>query len=77
MSDNHYTNIFNVSGDGNTVNFDQDIDAGNNEALALVLKFLVTILLSPVLIPVILMANGYKMMQGGDQNLLGGYDGDE
>jgi len=76
MSDNHYTNIFNVSGDGNTVNFDQDIDAGNNEALALVLKFLVTILLSPVLIPLILAANGYKMMQG-DNNLLGGDDGDE
>ena len=75
MSDNHYTNIFNISGDGNTVNFDQHIDASNNEALALVLKFLVTILLSPVLIPVILMANGYKMMQG--DNLLGGYDGDE
>ena len=75
MSDNHYTNIFNISGDGNTVNFDQDIDASNNEALALVLKFLVTILLSPVLIPVILMAKGYKMMQG--DNLLGGYDGDE
>ena len=75
MSDNHYTNIFNVSGDGNTVNFDQDIDAGNNEALQMVLKFLLTLLLSPVLIPVILMANGYKMMQG--DNLLGGYDGDE
>lgn len=75
MSDNHYTNIFNISGDGNTVNFDQDIDAGNNEALQMVLKFLLTLLLSPVLIPVILMANGYKMMQG--DNLLGGYDGDE
>ena len=76
MSDNHYTNIFNVSGDGNTINFDQDIDAGNNEALQMVLKFLLTLLLSPVLIPVILMANGYKMMQG-DNNLLGGDYGDE
>ena len=75
MSDNHYTNIFNISGDGNTVNFDQDIDAGNNEALQMVLKFLLTLLLSPVLIPLILAANGYKMMQG--DNLLGGYDGDE
>ena len=73
MSDNHYTNIFNVSGDGNTVNFDQDIDAGNNEALALVLKFLVTILLSPVLIPLILAANGYKMMLNG-QSMLEGDD---
>ena len=73
MSEIH--NTFNISGDGNTVNFEQNVTEGNNEALALVLKFLVTILLSPVLIPVILMANGYKMMQG--DNLLGGYDGDE
>lgn len=70
MSDNHYTNIFNVSGDGNAVNFDQSIDAGNNEALQMILKFLVTILLSPVLIPLILTMNGYKMMQD-NQNLLG------
>ena len=64
MSDNHYTNIFNVSGDGNTVNFDQDIDAGNggNEALGMVLKFLLTLLLSPVMLPLILMANGYKQL---------------
>lgn len=74
MSDNHYTNIFNVSGDGNTVNFDQDIDAGNNEALQMVLKFLLTLLLSPVLIPVILMANGYKMLGHGQ---LEDYDGDK
>ncbi len=77
MSENHYTNIFNISGDGNTVNFEQNNGSDGNEALALVLKFLVTILLSPVLIPMILAMNGYKLMQG-EQNLLGGDDdGDE
>lgn len=72
MSEIH--NTFIVSGNNNTVSIDQDFNEGNNEALALVLKFLVTILLSPVLIPLILAANGYKLMSGSDQNLLGGDD---
>jgi len=77
MSENHYTNIFNVTGDGNTVNFEQHNGNDGNETLALVLKFLVTILLSPVLIPMILAMNGYRLMQG-NSNLLEGYtDGDE
>ena len=72
MSDIH--NTFIISGDNNTVDIDQDFGSDGNEALALVLKFLVTILLSPVLIPLILGLNGYKLMQGGNQNLLGGND---
>ncbi len=76
MSDIH--NTFIISGDGNTVDIDQDFGSDGNEALALVLKFLVTILLSPVLIPLILGLNGYKLMSGNGQNLLGGDDdGDE
>lgn len=71
MSEIH--NTFNISGDGNTVNFEQNVTEGNNEALALVLKFLLTLLLSPVIIPLLLAANGYKLMQG-EQNLLGGDD---
>lgn len=67
MSDIH--NTFIISGDNNTVSIDQDFGSDGNEALALVLKFLVTILLSPVLIPAILAMNGYKMMQ--DQKQLG------
>lgn len=65
-------NIFNISGDNNEVNFTQTNGSDGNEALALVLKFLVTILLSPVLIPAILAMNGYKLMQ--DQNRLEGGD---
>lgn len=72
MSDNNVTNIFHITGDGNTVHLDQDFGSDGNEALALVLKFLVTILLSPVLIPLILAANGYKMMQGNGQSMLEG-----
>lgn len=69
MSDHNYTNIFNISGDNNEVNFTQDIDAGSDgaEMLGMVLKFLFTILLSPVLIPAILAMNGYKLMQGQGQ----------
>lgn len=64
MSEQHFTNIFNVTGNNNTVNFTQDIDAsdGGNEALGMVLKFLLTLLLSPVMLPLILMANGYKQL---------------
>lgn len=70
MSDIH--NTFIISGDNNTVDIDQDFGSNGNEALALVLKFLVTILLSPVLIPFLLAANGYKMLNG--QNMLEGDD---
>lgn len=75
MSDNNFTNIFNISGDGNTVNMSQDIDAGGDgaEMLGMVLKFLVTILLSPILIPLVLGMNGYRMIQekrqGGDYDV--------
>jgi hypothetical protein len=68
MSEIH--NTFIISGDNNTVSIDQDFNEGNNEALALVLKFLVTILLSPVLIPMILAMNGYKMVSGNGQGML-------
>lgn len=71
MSD--YNNEFHIGGQNNTVNIAQTYQDGSNEALALVLKFLLTLLLSPVLIPLILAMNGYKLMQG-DQNLLGGDD---
>lgn len=74
MSDNHFTNIFHVTGNNNTVNVRQDIDASNGGAdmLGMVLKFLGMIILSPVLIPLILGMNGYKMIQdqrnGGDDH---------
>lgn len=72
MSD--ITNIFNISGDGNTVNFEQNNGSDGNEALAIVLKFVLALILSPVLIPFLLTVNGYKMLQ--DQR--GGFDnGDE
>lgn len=72
MSENHYTNIFNVTGDGNTVSFEQSIDSGSAEMLGMVLKFLLALLLSPIMIPFLLTANGIKLLQdGGDQ------DGDE
>ena len=68
MSDQNFTNVFNISGDGNTVNFTQSIDAsdGGNEALSMVLKFLLTLLLSPVMLPILLMANGYKQLSSND-----------
>lgn len=68
-----YNNEFNIGGQNNTVYIAQTYQDGNNEALALVLKFLATILLSPVLIPLVLGLNGYKLMQD-KQNLLGGDD---
>jgi CheY-like chemotaxis protein len=73
----NYNNEFNIGGTNNTVNITQTYTDGNNEALQMILKFLITLILSPVLIPAILAMNGYKLMQG-EQNLLGGYDdGDE
>lgn len=68
MSEIH--NTFIVSGDGNTVSISQDIDAseGSNEALGMVLKFLLTLLLSPVIIPFLLAANGYKMLSGNESD---------
>ena len=72
MSDNHYTNIFHVSGNNNTVHFEQSIenDSGGAEMVGMVLKFLLTLLLSPIIIPFLLTANGVKMLHdqrnGGD-----------
>ena len=65
MSDFNVTNVFNISGNGNTVNMSQDIDNGSNgaEITGMVLKFLLTLLLSPILIPVLLAANGIKLLQ--------------
>jgi len=59
-----YNNEFHIGGQNNTVNITQTFSDGNNEALGLVLKFLLTLLLSPVIIPFLLAANGYKMMTG-------------
>ena len=70
----NYNNEFNIGGSHNTVNITQEFNDGNNEALEMVLKFLVTILLSPVLIPMLLAMNGYKMLQDEKQGLLGGDD---
>ncbi len=75
MSDIH--NTFIISGDGNTVNFEQNNGSDGNQALEIVLKFVLALVLSPVLIPFLLTVNGYKMLQGGGQNLLGGNYGDE
>jgi len=73
MSDNNFTNIFNISGDNNNVNFSQSIENGGGaEMLGMVLKFLLTLLLSPVIIPFLLTVNGIKMLQ--DQRDGGGYD---
>lgn len=74
MSDQNFTNNFYVSGTNNTVNFSQDIDNGSNgaEITGMVLKFLLTLLLSPIFIPVLLAANGIKMIQ--DQRQGGNYD---
>jgi len=71
MSDQHFTNNFYVHGDNNTVNFSQSITTGSdgNEALQMVLKFLLTLLLSPIMLPFLMAANGMKMLkgdQGGD-----------
>jgi len=75
MSDNHYTNNFYVHGNGNTVNFSQSIESGSDgaEVAGMVFKFVlgfIGLLLSPVLIPILLAANGVKMIQaerqGGD-----------
>lgn len=66
MSDFH--NEFHIGGQGNTVHIHQEFIDGNNEALGMILKFLLTILLSPVTIPMILMANGYKMLQEGEND---------
>ena len=65
MSDFNVTNVFNISGNGNTVNMSQDIDAGSDgaEITGMVLKFLLTLLLSPIFIPVLLAANGIKLLQ--------------
>lgn len=68
MSDQHFTNIFNVSGNNNTVNFSQHIenDSGGAEVAGMVMKFVlafVGLLLSPILIPILLTANGIKMIQ--------------
>ena len=72
MNEQHFTNNFYVSGNNNSVNFEQHIDARSDgaEMMGMVLKFLVTILLSPIMIPLLLAANGVKMIQqerqGGD-----------
>jgi len=66
MSDQHFTNIFNITGNGNTVNVTQDIDSGGAEVAGMVMKFVlafVGLLLSPILIPILLTANGIKMIQ--------------
>lgn len=65
MSD--YNNEFNIGGHHNTVNITQSYSDGNNEALEMILKFLVTIILSPVLIPLILGMNGYKLLQWDEE----------
>lgn len=77
MSDLNITNIFNITGNGNTVNVSQDIDSGSNgaEITGMVLKFLLTLLLSPIFIPVLLAANGIKLLQ--EQRPGGDYDGNE
>jgi len=69
MSDQHITNNFFVTGDGNSIDFDQSItsESGALKALELVLKFLLAVLLSPVLIPIILGANGYRMLRDSRQ----------
>ena len=71
----NYNNEFNIGGSNNTVNIAQTFNDGNTQALEMVLKFLVTILLSPVMIPLILAANGYKLMQ--DRGQLEDDDGNE
>ena len=65
MSDFNVTNVFNINGNGNSVSVSQDINNGSNgaEMMGMVLKFLLTLLLSPVLIPVLLAANGIKLLQ--------------
>lgn len=65
MSDQHFTNNFYVSGNNNSVNFEQHIDAGSDgaEITGMVLKFLLTLLLSPIFIPILLAANGIKLLQ--------------
>jgi hypothetical protein len=62
MSDQHTTNNFYVSGHHNVVNFHQEITAESGEALAMVLKFCLTLLLAPIAIPFLLAANGYRML---------------
>jgi len=69
MSDQHFTNIFNVTGNGNTINVNQHIDAGSDgaEVAGMAMKFVlafVGLLLSPILIPILLTANGIKMIKG-------------
>ncbi len=67
MSDNHYNNNFLIHGDGNNVTIHQRIGNDSNEALALVLKFLITILLSPIFIPLLLTLNGVRLLQESQQ----------
>jgi len=68
MSDQHFTNIFNINGNGNTINVSQSVtnDSGGAEAAGMVLKFMLAfigLLLSPVLVPILLTVNGVKMLQ--------------
>lgn len=77
MSDQHFTNIFNINGNGNTINVSQSVtnDSGGAEAAGMVLKFVLAfigLLLSPILIPILLTAHGVKMLQ--DQRQGGDYD---
>lgn len=68
MSDQHFTNIFNINGNGNTINVSQSVtnDSGGAEMFGMVLKFVLAfigLLLSPVLVPILLTVNGVKMLQ--------------
>lgn len=77
MSDQHFTNIFNITGNGNTINVSQSVTNGSDgaEVAGMVFKFVLAfigLLLSPVLIPILLAANGVKMIQAERQG--GDYD---
>lgn len=66
MADQHIENHFVVNGHHNVVNFHQEITSESSEALALVLKFCLTLLLSPIAIPFLLAVNGYRLLAEKD-----------
>lgn len=80
MSDQNITNIFHVTGNGNSVSVSQEITIGSDgaEVAGMVFKFVLAfigLLLSPILIPILLTAHGVKMIQ--DQRQGGGDYGNE
>ncbi len=63
MSNQNTTSIH-IVGNGNIVNVHQQMTVESGRALGLVLKFLATVLLLPVTLPLLLTFHGYRVLTG-------------